>query len=70
MWYCVPVIPALGRLKQKNHEFETSLGYIASYCLKPKRKGGRQRREEKIAAIPDSEGATKMFLPTVHKFIK
>jgi hypothetical protein len=51
MWYCVPVIPALGRLKQKNHEFETSLGYIASYCLKPKRKGGRQRREEKIAAI-------------------
>jgi hypothetical protein len=28
-WY-KPVIPALGRLKQKkNHEFKASLGYIA-----------------------------------------
>jgi hypothetical protein len=29
----IPVIPALGRLRQKNCEFETSLGYIHSETL-------------------------------------
>jgi hypothetical protein len=28
----MPVIPALDRLRQEDHEFETSLGYIASPC--------------------------------------
>jgi hypothetical protein len=29
-WWHTPVIPALGRLRQENHEFEASLGYIPS----------------------------------------
>jgi hypothetical protein len=27
------VIPALGRLKQENHDYEATLGYIARPCL-------------------------------------
>jgi hypothetical protein len=40
----MPVIPALRRLKQKGHELETSLGYLARPCLKTKEK---EREKEK-----------------------
>jgi hypothetical protein len=33
----MPVIPALGRLKQENHEFKASLGYKARQGLKKPR---------------------------------
>jgi hypothetical protein len=29
-----PGIPALGRLRQEDHEFEVNLGYVAGPCLK------------------------------------
>jgi hypothetical protein len=34
----MPVIPALGRLKQKDHKFEVSLGYIVRLSLIQNRK--------------------------------
>jgi hypothetical protein len=37
-WWCIPVIPALGPLRQKNLEFEASLGYIARLSQNKKRK--------------------------------
>jgi hypothetical protein len=39
-WYMpiIPVIPALGRLRQKDHKFETSPCYIPRPCLKKKKK--------------------------------
>jgi hypothetical protein len=33
-WWCMPVIPALGRLKWDDWEFKASLGYIVRLCLK------------------------------------
>jgi hypothetical protein len=44
LWY-LPVIPALGELRQEDCEFESSLAYIGRLCLKKKeKKEGRQRR--------------------------
>jgi hypothetical protein len=40
----MPVIPALWRLRQANHEFEAILGYIERPCLKYR--GGRERENE------------------------
>jgi hypothetical protein len=33
-WWHTPVIPALRRLRQKDHKFEASLCYIAKLCFK------------------------------------
>jgi hypothetical protein len=38
VWWCTPVIPAFGRLRQEDHEFKASLGHIARLCLKKKDK--------------------------------
>jgi hypothetical protein len=35
-WQYMPIIPALGRLRQEDHKLETSLGYTVSLCLKKK----------------------------------
>jgi hypothetical protein len=34
MWWYTPIIPKRRRLKQEDHEFEASLGYIVRSCLK------------------------------------
>jgi hypothetical protein len=36
VWWCIPVIPVLGRLKEEEHEFEAGLGYIVRIYLKNK----------------------------------
>jgi hypothetical protein len=43
----MPVILALGRLKQEDCKFKASLGYIARTCLKIQKQDwvGRQREE-------------------------
>lgn len=45
--YVVPIIPALGRWRQKTHEFEASLAYIEKLCLEKKKGGGGRKRERK-----------------------
>jgi hypothetical protein len=44
----MPVIPALGRLRQEDPEFKTSLGYIVKLCLKKKKK----EKKKKLNEIP------------------
>jgi hypothetical protein len=38
VWWHMIVIIALGRQRQENHEFKSSLGYIGGLCLKNKMK--------------------------------
>jgi hypothetical protein len=38
VWCYTPVIPALRRLRQEDHEFQTTLGYIARPCLRRRRR--------------------------------
>jgi hypothetical protein len=38
VWWGTSIIPALGRLRQENQEFEGSLYYIARACFKTKQK--------------------------------
>jgi hypothetical protein len=37
VWWCTPVIPALGRLRQEYQEFEASLSYIVDPDSKKKK---------------------------------
>jgi hypothetical protein len=51
VWWCVPIIPTLGRLGQENQEFMTILGYKQDPAWKEgkkerRREGGREGRTE------------------------
>jgi hypothetical protein len=41
-WWHTPVIPALRRLREEEHEFEVRLGYIIRPNLKKKKKEKRK----------------------------
>jgi hypothetical protein len=47
----VPVTPALRRLRQKDHEFEVSLGYIARSCLE--KQTNKNKQTNKILQLSD-----------------
>jgi hypothetical protein len=34
MQWFMPVIPALGRMRQEDHKFKVNLGYLVRPCLK------------------------------------
>jgi hypothetical protein len=52
MWWYIPVIPALRRLRQENYKFKASLCYIERPCLqfrerkREKKKEGEEKGEE------------------------
>jgi hypothetical protein len=46
VWLHVPVIPAIGRLRQEDQEFKDSLGYIVRPYLKTKPERPVAQQEE------------------------
>jgi hypothetical protein len=44
-WLQTPIIPALWRLGQENHEFETNLSYIVRCCLKIQKQETKQTKK-------------------------
>jgi hypothetical protein len=46
VWWCILVIPALGRLKQEDLKLNTSLVYIARPCIKQP-KGGEEKKKRR-----------------------
>jgi hypothetical protein len=47
MWWCSPVIPVLSKLRLEDVEFEASLSYIVSSCIKREKEGRKERRKER-----------------------
>jgi hypothetical protein len=47
MWWCIPVIPALGRLRQEDHEFEVTMGYTVRLCLKNSKNSSNHHYQRK-----------------------
>jgi hypothetical protein len=45
VWWHMPIILALGNLREEDRKFEFSLAYIARPCLL---KGGRGREEDEV----------------------
>jgi hypothetical protein len=62
LWWCMPLIPALGRQKQVDFwvrgepglqsEFQDSQGYTEKPCLKETNKQNHQQQQQKLA-LPD-----------------
>jgi hypothetical protein len=68
-WYTL-AIPILGRLRQKDGEFEAALDYMANPVSKKKKKRGKGRKEEKEGRKEGrKEGKNQMNLPVDEKLI-
>jgi hypothetical protein len=58
MWWGMPLFPVLGRLRQEDHKFKASLGYLVRVCLKTP-KEGRKYKEIPIECYPSSKKGEK-----------
>jgi hypothetical protein len=51
VWWCIPTIPALKRLRQEDCEFQTRLGYLARLCLKQTNKKSKTKIKNGWASV-------------------
>jgi hypothetical protein len=49
--WLAPIIPALKRLRQEDHKFEATLGYIASFTSVSKTKQNNNNNKNKISNL-------------------
>jgi hypothetical protein len=67
-WWCTPVFPVLGRLRQEDCEFQASLGYTERLSLKKKKK--KRKEKEKswcLKQIFHKYIKTEMFMSLIRQ---
>jgi hypothetical protein len=47
----MPIIQTLGRMKQKDHEFKASLGYVARPYLKTNKRANKKNTDLRVKPI-------------------
>jgi hypothetical protein len=60
-WWLMPVIPALGRLRQEDHEFKASLGYLEIL-----RETLSQKKKKKSVFLLKKAGKFSLLLGKYH----
>jgi hypothetical protein len=55
------VIPALGKLREKDHRCKTSLRYIARPCRRTMKEGGKEEGREKRKRSEEGEEIIPLF---------
>jgi hypothetical protein len=45
MWWFMPIIPALRRVRQKDHKFKASLGHTVRQCFKQNKTKTKSKKE-------------------------
>jgi hypothetical protein len=64
-WWCMPIIPALRRLRHEDLEFKASLGYREIPCLNNKKKKERKKKKKVVCVCVCRVSSNKISKETI-----